>query len=578
MSNDREKSYQIFEVDDDVNAVNTRNNPFNNNPVLPKLNSNPSSTPSRVVGSPGYSRFTTPSGRGISPAYGAFPPQKLGATPNRAIQPSPSLSRTRNIWSDKPAVKQPGSKIRSSQNTPISGVPKSNVLSNLFSPKSERTELDKPFPSCWAEETSDRISLSFNPMSLNLADGNKKRTPSRKNSQRSYLSDSSKKRQERDLVAEISDADMDPFEALNLLRGAKPKDASFFFKSKFGSKYLRDAMAEDEEIHRQVSVFIIRNALAFELSMNAWGNFIVQNVPGRFSMIDEVLCDVLVKNIIALAQDKYGCRVVQAAILRMTSDLVRKIVAAIKGFELQVCLNVHGTHIIQCLVNHQQYEIFEDLFRSLTDEAKLNMIMEDKFGCRIIPKFLDVMVEEITSDFVPEILDDMVAAILRDAHRYTENEYANYVIQKFIADPGFERQRDYIIDNVLLGNLLRLSQGKSSSHVIEIALSSACDERFSRMCNEIFYDHKLAANSRSPIEVMMFNQYGNYVVQKLLTIATGIYRRCGDSTLIDALNRTVMRNHSRLQRYSSGKKIIDTLDDFNKEVSARRNQPMYYQY
>lgn len=51
---------------------------------------------------------------------------------------------------------------------------------------------------------------------------------------------------------------------------------------------------------------------------------------------------------------------------------------------------------------------------------------------------------------MPPILNSLIITILRDADRYVENEYANYVIQKVIKNPALKRQRDYVIDYVLL--------------------------------------------------------------------------------------------------------------------------------
>lgn len=61
--------------------------------------------------------------------------------------------------------------------------------------------------------------------------------------------------------------------------------------------------------------------------------------------------------------------------------------------------------------------------------------------------------------------------------------------------------------------------------------------------------------------MMMFDQYGNYVVQRLLQVCIEVSqnRRIGDHHWIEILGETVVRNMSALQRYSSGKKIINTL-------------------
>ena len=131
------------------------------------------------------------------------------------------------------------------------------------------------------------------------------------------------------------------------------------------------------------------------------------------------------------------------------------------------------------------------------------------------------------------------------------------------------------------GHVLAMSQDKFGSHVVEASLNSAGAPYLHKLCEEIFYDYDkcAGAGNRSALEVrshacysgcllcvwsikmMMFDQFGNYVVQRLLTVTIDVScgRRQGDPTWLKMLGETVVRNHNALQRYSSGKKIIATL-------------------
>jgi hypothetical protein len=75
----------------------------------------------------------------------------------------------------------------------------------------------------------------------------------------------------------------------------------------------------------------------------------------------------------------------------------------------------------------------------------------------------------------------------------------------------------------------------------------------------------------------MFDQFGNYVVQKLLQIAVevSVGRRAGDSSWMSILKVAVVRNEQRLQRYSSGKKILEILA---KIPTLTYQQPAMYFY
>ena len=60
---------------------------------------------------------------------------------------------------------------------------------------------------------------------------------------------------------------------------------------------------------------------------------------------------------------------------------------------------------------------------------------------------------------------------------------------------------------------------------------------------------------------MMFDQYGNYVVQRMLDIATQVRqgKRFGDPAWFDILANHITRNEHLLMKYSSGKNIIRML-------------------
>src|SRR4051794_8047558 len=62
---------------------------------------------------------------------------------------------------------------------------------------------------------------------------------------------------------------------------------------------------------------------------------------------------------------------------------------------------------------------------------------------------------------------------------------------------------------------------------------------------------------------MLFDQFGNYVVQRLFKIAIDVCsgRREGDQTWFATIAKRVRQSESSLRRYSSGKKLLYMLAD-----------------
>lgn len=60
---------------------------------------------------------------------------------------------------------------------------------------------------------------------------------------------------------------------------------------------------------------------------------------------------------------------------------------------------------------------------------------------------------------------------------------------------------------------------------------------------------------------MLFDQFGNYVIQRLLTMAIKLrHGKCqGNVPWFDVLSQRIIRNAPALLKYSSGKKIIETV-------------------
>jgi hypothetical protein len=75
------------------------------------------------------------------------------------------------------------------------------------------------------------------------------------------------------------------------------------------------------------------------------------------------LVEQLIKQMRELAMDKYGCRVIQVVVETVHPDLVRHLVHALEGFELRICLDKNGTHVIQCLLENHKHHTYETFFR-----------------------------------------------------------------------------------------------------------------------------------------------------------------------------------------------------------------------
>ncbi|CAP32007.2 Protein CBG13175 [Caenorhabditis briggsae] len=185
-----------------------------------------------------------------------------------------------------------------------------------------------------------------------------------------------------------------------------------------------------------------------------------------------------------------------------------------------------------------------------------------------------------------QLLHTLMSCVVRNCYRLSSNEFANYVVQYAIKSSGImEMYRDMIIDKCLLRNLLSMSQDKYASHVIEGAFIFAPPSLLTEMMTEIFDGYvKDHGTNRDALDILLFHQYGNYVVQQMITICTSALmgkeeRRLSPSDLgmyaawYEKIRCRVERHSSRLERFSSGKKIIDSLQKLPSITSPKPLPP-----
>jgi phage baseplate assembly protein W len=63
-----------------------------------------------------------------------------------------------------------------------------------------------------------------------------------------------------------------------------------------------------------------------------------------------------------LVLDKYGCRVAQILIQKVNPELVKRIVETLSGYEVRICLDKNGTHVVECLLDHHVNYVYESFF------------------------------------------------------------------------------------------------------------------------------------------------------------------------------------------------------------------------
>jgi pumilio RNA-binding family len=276
-----------------------------------------------------------------------------------------------------------------------------------------------------------------------------------------------------------------------------------------------------------------------QLMTDVFGNYVIQKVLERGQRLpSEEVCRRVAQELLGhvgtLSLGMYGCRVVQKALevlpLAVQTELVAEL--AVDGTVMRCVRDQNGNHVIQkcveCIHPSTTIDFIIEVVRA--DPAGLS---EHAYGCRIVQRVLehcDIAAAKSS------ITDDLLAAVIR----LSENQFGNYVIQHLL-DYGSEEIRQAVIQE-LEGQVVLLSSHKFASNVVEKCLQHATPQQR--------HDMVALALGDGPevLQQMMKDQYGNYVVQKMLD-------ECEDSQWHILMDR-IQAHLTQLKKFTYGKHIL----------------------
>uniref|UniRef100_A0ACD5Z088 Uncharacterized protein n=1 Tax=Avena sativa TaxID=4498 RepID=A0ACD5Z088_AVESA len=242
------------------------------------------------------------------------------------------------------------------------------------------------------------------------------------------------------------------------------------------------------------------------------------------------LADKLSGHILNLSCQMYGCRVVQKVIEVVDMDRKIDIVNELKNSVLKCINDQNGNHVIQkcieCVPEDRIPFVIEPIL------AQICMLCTHQYGCRVIQRVLEHCHDPATQSAV---MDEIV----QHACGLTEDKYGNYVVQH-VLQHGKPEERSSIIQK-LSGQVVILSQQKYASNVVEKCLAFGTPDERDGFISEI-------VSCGQTFQALMKDQFGNYVVQKVL-------QTCDDKYL-EMILSSIKVHLNELKNYTYGKHIV----------------------
>lgn len=264
-----------------------------------------------------------------------------------------------------------------------------------------------------------------------------------------------------------------------------------------GSRFIQQQL-ESASLEEKQAVFDQILPEALRLCTDVFGNYVVQkffehgSVEQKHALAREIQYSVL-----PLSLQMYGCRVVQKILESVDVELQSMLIQELDGHVLECVKDQNANHVIQkCIeqVSSSHNMIQKSFYGRVYD------LSTHPYGCRVIQRMLEHWDRELKAPLLDELMTY--------AEQLAKDQYGNYVLQHVLQHT---RIHSSAIIRSVAENMLPFSKHKFASNVVERCFSTA--DVGQRDC---LLDAVIGNQESSPLVSMVRDQYGNYVIQKML--------------------------------------------------------------
>ncbi|XVF75575.1 hypothetical protein PTKIN_Ptkin13bG0198000 [Pterospermum kingtungense] len=310
-----------------------------------------------------------------------------------------------------------------------------------------------------------------------------------------------------------------------------------FSTDQYGSRFIQQKLeTATEEEKNKIFPEIIPHAHA--LMTDVFGNYVIQKFfeHGTENQRAE-LASHLIGHVLPLSLQMYGCRVIQKALEVVGVDQQTGMVAELDGSIMKCVHDQNGNHVIQKCIECVPQDRIQFIVSAFY--GRVVALSTHPYGCRVIQRVLEHCDDKKTQEIIMDEVMQSVCTLAQD-------QYGNYVIQH-VLQHGKPYERSAIISK-LAGQIVKMSQQKFASNVVEKCLTFGGPEERQILVNEMLG----STDENEPLQAMMKDQFGNYVVQKVL-------ETCDDQNLELILSRIKVHLNG-LKKYTYGKHIVSRVE------------------
>ncbi|KAG2173274.1 hypothetical protein INT43_004648 [Umbelopsis isabellina] len=279
---------------------------------------------------------------------------------------------------------------------------------------------------------------------------------------------------------------------------------------------------------------------SYALMTNRFGNFLVQRFLelGTRQQVKEI-ASTMQGHIVSLAKEPFGCHVVQKALDNVDEDIKTELVSELFENIPETITHRYACHVWQKVFeirwNGNPPAVMNHVNNAL--RGRWAKVALDETGSLVIQNIFENLTEKDKRPILNEVLDNIVVI--------AKGQWGNWVIQHVLeqAEKGSDRERAF---NTVLDEAVQLSTDQFASKVVEKALRIGGLTFLNRFVDRVSVGRK--DRPRIPLIDIASDQYGNYVVQWIITNAS-------DPELKVTVSRLIKRHMVSLRGSKYGQKV-----------------------
>ena len=275
---------------------------------------------------------------------------------------------------------------------------------------------------------------------------------------------------------------------------------SNFLKNQKDSRDAQNALTNMKEKEVDLLINKLKNFIS-DVTLDKYGNYFTQKliqicVPSqRLKLIQN-----LEGHFIEIANNTFGTHPLQSLMEIINMPEEKKLILKyILGNETVLSFDVKGTHILQKYICNTKDEDRYELNINIIN--LIDKLIVDISGVCVLIKLIKHTKDKIILEKVAKYITT------NEPLFFIQHPYANYAVQSLIMNPLALPYCEKIIETIV-NNYLSLSMQKFSSNVVENCIKYADENSVKKIYNAIIDQEK--------IESLLNNNYGNYVLEKLI--------------------------------------------------------------